>query len=169
MTTEPAATGGADHDPDDDTLLDRVFDAVGERPDLLLEIFHAVQHARGYVDAALVPRIADRLNLSRADVHGALSFYPDFARTAAPRHVLKLCRAEACQSVGAVALAEHARTRLACDFHEAAADGRVLLEPVYCLGNCACAPAVMLDDELHGRVDNARLDALLDDLGSDGA
>ncbi|MGE0486306.1 MAG: NAD(P)H-dependent oxidoreductase subunit E [Gammaproteobacteria bacterium] len=168
MTTEPAAVAGGDDDNlDDDTLLARVFDSVGAAPDVLLEIFHAIQHARGRVDPALLPAIAERLNLSRADVHGALSFYPDFAREVAPRHVLKVCRAEACQAVGAVSLAAHARARLGCDFHGTANDIR--LEPVYCLGNCACAPAVMLDDELHGRVDAARLDALLDGLGGASA
>jgi formate dehydrogenase subunit gamma len=166
MTTEPAATGSASDDLDDDALLARVFDTVGAAPDQLLEIFHAIQHVRGYVDPALLAPIAARLNLSRADVHGALTFYPDFTRERAARHVLKVCRAEACQAVGAVALADHARARLGCDFHGHGADGRVMLEPVYCLGNCACAPAVMLDDELHGRVDPARLDALIDGLGS---
>ncbi len=127
----------------------------------LLPILHAVQQELGYIPKDAVPLIAEELNLSRADVHGVISFYHYF-RTAKPgRHVLQLCRAEACQAVGAVSLADHARRSLGVDFHGTTADGAITLEAVYCLGNCALGPSAMLDDRLVGRVSCHRLDELL--------
>ena len=119
----------------------------------LLPVLHALQDRFGYVDAAAVPVIADELNLSRAEVHGVISFYHDFRKHAPGQHIVKICRAEACQSVGGRASEEHAKERLNAGFHETSADGRYTLEPVYCLGNCACAPSAMIDGKLHGRVD----------------
>jgi formate dehydrogenase subunit gamma len=127
-----------------------------------LPILHALQHEFGYVDRAAVPLIAQALNLSRAEVHGIVSFYHDFRETPPGQHVLKLCRAEACQSMGADALADAARERLRVDWHETTADGRVTLEPVFCLGLCACAPAAMLDGRVFGALDPARLRTLID-------
>ncbi|HEY1797689.1 MAG TPA: formate dehydrogenase subunit gamma [Stellaceae bacterium] len=127
-----------------------------------LPILHALQHEFGYVDREAVPMVAQALNLSRAEVHGVVSFYHDFREAPAGRHVLKLCRAEACQSMGADALAECARDRLRVDWHETTADGRVTLEPVFCLGLCACAPAAMLDGRVVGALDEARLSSLID-------
>jgi formate dehydrogenase subunit gamma len=106
--------------------------------------------------------IAEALNLTRAEVHGIVTFYHDFRREPPGRHVLKLCRAEACQSMGAEALATHAQGRLHVGWGETAAGGSLTLEPVYCLGLCACAPAALLDGRPVGRLDRARLDALLD-------
>lgn len=127
----------------------------------LLPVLHALQAEFGWIPDAAVPLVAERLNLSRAEVHGVLTFYHDFRRTPpAPRN-LKICRAEACQAMGGEHLAAHARGRLQTDFHGTSADGQVNLDPVYCLGNCAAAPAVMLDGRLIGRVTPARLDALL--------
>lgn len=127
----------------------------------MLPILHAIQDELGYVPEAAVPIVADVLNLSRAEVHGVVSFYHLF-RTAPPgRHTLYLCRAEACQSMGARALEAYVRDKLNVDFHETTADGRFSLEPVYCLGNCACSPAVMIDETVHGRVTPERLDELL--------
>ena len=120
----------------------------------------------GYVDDAAVPIIAKALNLSRAEVHGVLTFYHDFRRQPAGRHVLRLCRAEACQSMGCEKLAEGLRARLGIDFGGTTPDGRLTLETVYCLGNCALSPAAMLDGRLHGRLDERRLEAL---LAADGA
>lgn len=126
-----------------------------------LPILHALQEAFGYVPEAAEPMIAQALNLSRAEVHGVLTFYPDFRREPPGRHVLKLCRAEACQSAGGDALAVHAENRLGVSFGATSADGAVTLEPVYCLGLCATAPSAMLDGRVVGRVDAAKLDALM--------
>ena len=127
----------------------------------LLPILHAVQAAFGHVPQAAIPQIAKALNQSRAEVAGVISFYHDFRDAPAGRHVVKLCRAEACQAMGADALADHARARLGVDWHETSPDGRVTLEPVYCLGLCASAPAAMVDGKLAGRLDNAALDQAL--------
>jgi len=130
----------------------------------LLPILHALQEHFGYVDAASVPVIADELNLSRAEVHGVITFYHDFRNHAPGRHVVKVCRAEACQSMNGRDTEAHAKQRLNADFHETSADGRYTLEPVYCLGNCACAPSAMIDGKLHGRVTPKRFDQLIDAL-----
>ncbi|MEO7936338.1 MAG: formate dehydrogenase subunit gamma [Dokdonella sp.] len=135
------------------------FDA---RQDQLLPILHAIQNLLGYVPPASVPSIANALNLSRAEVHGVISFYHHFRSAAPGRHVLKLCRAEACQSMGARAIESHVRSRLGIGFNETSADGAVTLESVYCLGNCACAPSAMLDDHVHGRLSIEAIDHLLD-------
>ncbi|API54198.1 formate dehydrogenase subunit gamma [Rhizobium leguminosarum] len=120
----------------------------------LLPILHEVQQEFGYVPQEAMPVIAEELNLSRAEVHGVVTFYHDYRDHPAGRHVLKLCRAEACQSMGGDALAERVKALLGIDFHQTTLDGGVTLEPVYCLGLCACAPAVMLDGEVYGRVDD---------------
>jgi formate dehydrogenase subunit gamma len=127
----------------------------------LLEVLHAVQGEFGYVPSAAVPLIATELNLSRAEVHGVVTFYHHFRHAPAGHHTLQLCRAESCQSMGADALAEHAKARLGIDFKQTTPDGGYSLESVYCLGNCACSPALMLDGELHGRVTPERFDELL--------
>lgn len=126
-----------------------------------LVILHALQGAFGCVPEAAVPMIAEALNLSRAEVHGVVTFYHDFRREPAGRHVLKLCRAEACQAAGGDALAERAEARLGIALGNTTADRRVTLEPVYCLGLCATAPAAMLDGRVIGRLDGKRLDALM--------
>lgn len=123
----------------------------------LLPILHAIQEAFGYVPDSAVPQIAAALTLSKAEVHGVISFYHDFRAAPAGRHVLKLCRAEACQTVGADAVADRIKSALGIDWHETTADGRVTLEPVFCLGLCACGPAAMVDGRLVGRVDEAVL------------
>jgi formate dehydrogenase subunit gamma len=136
-------------------------------PGALLPILHALQERFGYVDPAAVPLIADALNLSRAEVHGVITFYHDFRSTPPGRHVVRICRAEACQSMGADALVAHAKRRLGVDFHGTTADGAVTLEQVFCLGNCALSPAVMVDEELHGRVDPAGFDRLVAETASE--
>jgi formate dehydrogenase subunit gamma len=122
------------------------------RPGPLIEILHGVQASLGFVPPGAVPVIAAELNLSRAEVHGVVTFYHFFRDHAPGRHTLRLCRAESCQSMGANALAEHAKRRLGVDFHGTTADGAFTLEAVYCLGNCACSPAMMIDGDLVGRV-----------------
>lgn len=138
----------------------------GNRPDALIEILHQVQAALGYVPEAVVPALAEALNLSRAEVHGVITFYHDFRREPPGRHVLKICRAEACQSMGGEALVAHAEGRLGIACGGTSADGRVTLEPVYCLGLCATAPSAMLDGQLVGRLTAPKLDALLKDAGA---
>lgn len=146
---------------------DRASLRIGELrqlPGAVLPILHALQDEFGYIDQAAVPLIAAALNLSRAEVHGIVSFYHDLRKAPPGSHVLKLCRAEACQSMGADALAAEARERLRVDWGETSADGRVTLEPVFCLGLCASAPAGMLDGKVVGGLDRARLGVLLDQV-----
>ena len=131
-----------------------------------LPILHALQETFGYVDREAVPLIAETLNLSRAEIHGVVTFYHDFRSEPAGRHVIKLCRAEACQAVGAVALADHAKRRLGIDWHGTTPDGRVTLEPVFCLGLCACGPAALVDDEPVSGFDPAAFDARLAELAA---
>ena len=125
----------------------------------LLPILHGLMDAFGYVPEPAVPMVAEALNLSRADVHGVVSFYHDFRDAKPGRHVVKLCRAEACQAVGARGLERHATATLGVRFGETTADGAITLEPVYCLGNCAAGPSMMVDGEPVGRVDAAAFDA----------
>ena len=125
----------------------------------LLPILHDIQSEFGYVPQASLPVIAKGLNLSRAEVHGVVSFYHDYREAPAGRHVIKLCRAEACQSMGGDALAERLLGLLGLDWHETSANGAVTVEPVYCLGLCACAPAAMVNGEVFGRLDE---DAVMD-------
>jgi formate dehydrogenase subunit gamma len=113
------------------------------------------------VPPAAVPIIADGLNLSRAEVHGVISFYHYFRDTKPGRHTIHMCRAEACQSMNQPALEAHAKRKLGVGFHGTTADGAFTFEPVYCLGNCACSPAIMVDGELYGRVTPDRFDAIL--------
>jgi formate dehydrogenase subunit gamma len=139
----------------------RIVGDLKQRPGPLIEVLHAIQAELGYIPPAAIPLVASELNLSRAEVHGVVSFYHFFRSTPAGAHTVSVCRAESCQAVGGEALAAHARQRLGVDFHGTTPDGRFSLEPVYCLGNCACSPAVMIDGRLHGRVTPERLDALL--------
>lgn len=132
----------------------------------LLPILHDVQREFGHIPDAAVQVIAGALNIGRAEVHGVVSFYHDFRTEPAGRHVLRLCRSEACQAVGGTRVADAARTRLGIDWHGTTANGAVTLEPVYCLGLCACGPAAMVDDEVVGRVDDARLETILHEAGA---
>ena len=143
-----------------DTVRRIVTDLRG-RPGPLLEVLHAIQAALGYVPEGAVPLVAQGLNISRAEVHGVVTFYHYFRRTPPGKHVVSVCRAESCQALGADALAEHAKRRLGVDFHETTADGEFSLEPVYCLGNCACSPAAMVDGRLYGRLTPERFDEVL--------
>ncbi|HET6552694.1 MAG TPA: formate dehydrogenase subunit gamma [Dyella sp.] len=141
-----------------------VLDVTGtlkDRPGALLPVLHGVQDALGYVPEEAVALIAREMNLSRADVHGVISFYHYFRQQPAGRHVIQLCRAESCQAMGAVALEEHVKQRLGVAFHQTTDDGAYTLEPVYCLGLCACSPAAMVDGQLKGRMTPERFDAWL--------
>jgi formate dehydrogenase subunit gamma len=145
---------------DSDAHSDRIAEILEAHQGLegpLLPILHAIQAAFGYVPDSAVPQIAKALMLSKAEVHGVISFYHDFRSAPAGRHVLKLCRAEACQTMGADAVAGRIKAALGIDWHETTPDGRVTLEPVFCLGLCACGPAAMVDGRLVGRCDEGVL------------
>ena len=131
------------------------------REGALLPILHDIQAEFGHVPQVALPQVAKALNLSKAEVYGVMAFYHDFRAAPAGAHVVKLCRAEACQAVGADRVAAHAKGALGVDWHGTTVDGRVTLEPVFCLGLCACGPAAMVDGKLFGRVDERRLDGLL--------
>jgi formate dehydrogenase subunit gamma len=140
----------------------RIAARLRDEPGALLPVLHAVQEELGCIPPEAVPPIAEALNLSRAEVHGVITFYPHFHTEPGARHTLEVCRAESCQAVGGEALAAHASKRLGCGFHATSGDGEFALEPVYCLGLCAQSPAVMLDGRPHARVTPDRLDRLLD-------
>ena len=135
-------------------------------PGAMLPILHALQDAFGYVDAAAVPAIAEALNVSRAEVHGVITFYHDFRHHPPGQHVLKLCRAEACQSMGCESVIRYVENRLGVALGETTADKRFTVEAVYCLGNCALSPAAMLDGKLHGRVSEESVDRLIAEAGT---
>ncbi len=141
--------------PWDATLAAEVIAENATRPGAMLPVLHALQERFGCIPKPSVPMVAEALNLTRAEVHGIVTFYHDFREVPPGRHVLKLCRAEACQSMGAAALASRLLERLGIGWGETTADGGVTVEPVYCLGLCACAPAALLDGEPMGRIDEA--------------
>ena len=139
----------------------RVVAANRTRPGALIEILHGVQAELGFIPPAAVPVLAEELNLSRAEVHGVVSFYHYFRHSAPGQQTIRVCQAESCQSMGSDALTEHVKKTLGVDFHETTADGKFTLEPVYCLGNCACSPAVMRNEDLFGRVTPERFNELV--------
>jgi formate dehydrogenase subunit gamma len=141
--------------------IDRILRDCAEQPGPLLIVLHAVQQEFGYVPEETVPMIAAGLNLSRAEVHGVVSFYHHFRRAPRGRHMVQVCRAESCVAMHGESLAAHVQQRLQIGFHETTADGQFTLEPVYCLGHCACSPAIMIDDDPYGRVSPERFDALI--------
>lgn len=147
--------------PDPDAILAGLCARHGTRQDQLLPLLHALQDRLGHVPPGLVQPIAQHFNLSRAEVHGVISFYHDFRSAPPAPCVVKLCRAEACQSMGGDHLLAHAQQALGCGLHDHSADGKVALEPVYCLGLCASAPAMTIGDAVFARVTPARFDTLL--------
>jgi formate dehydrogenase subunit gamma len=146
---------------DADRALTRIKD-LEHLPGALLPILHALQDEFGYVDKAAIPLIAEALNLSHAEVHGVISFYHDFRHSPAGKHVLKMCRAEACQSMGCESTIRHVEKRLGVHLGETTGDRSFTVDAVYCLGNCALSPAVMLDGKLYGRVSEEVADFLID-------
>ena len=148
--------------PADEARILAAVERHRHRDGPLIEVLHDVQADFGCIPSGAVPVIARALNLSRAEVHGVVTFYHHFRTKAPGRHVLQICRAESCQAAGGRAIESHAQKRLGIGFGETTPDGRVTLEAVYCLGLCACSPAAMLDDEVHGRVTPESLDALID-------
>jgi formate dehydrogenase subunit gamma len=152
------------------TLTRAVLAEHADQAGALLPILHALQDRLGHIPRDVVPLVAEGLNLSRAEVHGVVTYYHHFRSEAPGRHVVQVCRAEACQAMGADALMAHAEKRLACTPHgghgSTSADGRYTLSPVFCLGLCASSPAVVVNDKLHARMSPARFDALIDSLGA---
>jgi formate dehydrogenase subunit gamma len=149
---------------DQQSITDLV-DQYKDLPGALLPLLHAIQGEVGYVPDSAVATIAGGLNLSRAEVHGVISFYHDFKTHPVGRNTVQICRAEACQSMGSRLLEAHAKETLGIDYHQTTADGNITLEPVYCLGNCACSPSVRVNDDIVARVDQDRFDELVDNLG----
>lgn len=155
------APAAAPADAKENEAVRRIAQDLADKPGALLPVLHAVQDEFGYIADDSIPVIADVLNLSRAEVHGVVSFYHLFRTTRPGERTLYICRSEACQSMGARALEAHAKEKLGIGFHETTADGKLSLEPIYCLGNCACSPAVMIDESVHGRVTTERFDELI--------
>ena len=141
--------------------VDKIIASVGDKPGALMPVLHAVQDRLGYIPPDAVPEIARALNLSRAEVHGVISFYHDFRSTPRGRNVVRVCRAESCQAMGAVELAAHIQKRLGVEFGQSSTDGAYTLEAVYCLGNCACSPAIVVGNDIHGRVTSERFDEII--------
>ncbi len=152
----------------DETRAQAIIDAHKATDGAALPVLHALQAAFGFIADRAIEMVADTLNLSRAEVHGVVSFYHDFRRAPAGAHVLKLCRSEACQAVGADKLAAEVRGALNVDWHETTADGRITLEPVFCLGLCSCAPSAMFDGRPIGRADAKGLTALAQEIPMSG-
>ncbi len=144
-----------------------IVEALKNKPGALLPILHAVQDQLGYIPPSAIAVIANGLQLSRAEVHGVISFYHLFRTHPPGRHILQICQAEACQAMGSRRLSDHARSCLGIDFGETTADGGVTLQTVYCLGNCACSPSVRIDDAIYARVDAARFDQLMVELSGE--
>jgi formate dehydrogenase subunit gamma len=130
----------------------------------LLPMLHSLQARMGYIPEDAIPLIAKSMNLSRAEVHGVMHFYHDFRTEPAGDHIVQICRAEACQAMGSKKLESHVKNKLGIGYGETTSDGRYTLEPVYCLGNCACTPSIRVDDDIYARVTPDRFDELLDDL-----
>lgn len=132
-----------------------------QQPGALLPLLHAIQDTIGYIPESSYVAISKALSLSVAEVHGVVTFYHHFRTHKPGRHIMQICRAESCQAMGSEALEAHAKQCLGVDYHQTTADGAITLEPVYCLGNCALSPSVMVDEEIYGRVSAAELDELI--------
>ena len=149
--------------------VDQLIEQFKTLPGGLLPLLHAVKHAVGYVPDSAVEPISKALNLSRAEVHGVISFYHDFNTHPVGHHTVQICRAEACQSMGSRDIEAHAKQSLGIDYGETTSDGLVTLEPVYCLGNCACSPSIRVNDDIHARIDPPRFDELMAELAQPSA
>ena len=146
---------------------ERVLDLVNTMQSMtgaLLPVLHAVQHEFGFIPSGAQSIIAEGLNLSLAEIHGVISFYHYFRSAPGGRHTIQICRAESCQAMGARELERHAKQSLKIDYHQTTADGEISLEPVYCLGNCACSPALRVGEEIYAHVDTDKFDTLVNEL-----
>jgi formate dehydrogenase subunit gamma len=150
----------------DKTTTSEIVAEFNSKPEMLVQILQTIVGRFGWIPDETIRQLAEELNLSRADVHGVVEYYHDFRTSEPGKHIVKICQAEACQAMGSRELTDYAMKTLAMSLHDTEND--ITLEPVYCLGNCACSPAVMINGKTHGRVDEARFNALLDDMrGSD--
>jgi formate dehydrogenase subunit gamma len=147
-------------------LASQVVQPLADQPGALIEALHKLQDTFGYVDEAAMPMLAKVFNVSRAEVHGVASFYHDFRRSKPGRHTIRICQAEACQAMGSTELTQAAKDLLGCDFHETTADGMFTLEKVYCLGNCACSPNIMVDKQVYARMNKDKFQKLATALAS---
>ena len=142
-------------------IATELINQFGARPEMLVQILRLFMDRYGHIGDEAIRQLASELNLSRAEVHGVVSFYHDFRTEPAGRRVIKICQAESCQAMGSQALTAHAEASLGVSLNETTEDGATTLEPVYCLGNCACSPAVMVGDRVYGRVDAKGLDRII--------
>jgi formate dehydrogenase subunit gamma len=147
--------------PGQNARIDAHIAAYQATPGGLMPLLHAIQDDLGYIPSASYKNIATALNLSVAEVHGVVSFYHHFRTQPSGKHVLQICRAESCQAMGSAQLEAYAKTTLGVDYHQTTSDGAITLEPVYCLGNCACSPSALLDEQVFGRVNASRLDEII--------
>jgi formate dehydrogenase subunit gamma len=145
-------------------IVESAVESHRDRVGPLLPVLHSIQEKLGYVPQEAVPMIAGAMNLSRAEIHGVMSFYHDFRNEPAGQHIVHLCRAEACQAMGSRELEQHVMNRLGIGYGETTVDGLVTLEPVYCLGNCACTPTIRVNDDIHARVTAQKFDELIEHL-----
>ena len=143
----------------DSGIASEIISRFGARPELLVQVLHAFLERYGFISEEAIRQIASELNLSRAEVHGVVSFYHDFRTTPPGEHTLKICQAESCQAMGSRELSAHAESSLGIDMHSSTEE--LTLEPVYCLGNCACSPAIMVDGRTFGRVSTERFDQIV--------
>lgn len=150
----------------DAKAVEDIVAALQQKPGALLPVLHEIQNEIGFIPADAIPIIAKGLNLSRAEVHGVVSFYHYFRSAPSGRNIIQICRAESCQAMGSRELEAHAKQSLKIDFHQTTADGEVTLEPVYCLGNCACSPAVRVGDNIYGHVDQQKFDEIVSMLAT---
>ena len=145
----------------DAQIATEIINQFDAKPEMLVQILHAFVARYAYISDEAIRQIADEVNLSRADVHGVVSFYHDFRTRPPGKRVIKICQAEACQAMGSRELTAYAEKTLGIKMHETTDDGAITLEPVYCLGNCACSPAVMVGDDVYARVDANKFDGIL--------
>jgi formate dehydrogenase subunit gamma len=144
-------------------VISRIVRELKAKPGALLPVLHSIQDELGYIPEEAVPIIASEMNLTRAEVHGVVTFYHDFRSHPPGRHIVRICQAESCQAAGSAALTAFAKKRMGIDFHQTTGDRSCSLEPVYCLGNCALSPSVMVDKEVFGRVTNERFEEILEE------
>jgi formate dehydrogenase subunit gamma len=143
-------------------IATEIIQQYSAAPELLVQILHAFVARFSYISDAAIRQIALELNISRADVHGVVSFYHDFRTEPPGEHVVKICVSESCQAMGSSKLTSQAEEKLGIGIKETTQDGKVTLEPIYCLGNCACSPAIMIDEKVYGRVDAEKLNNLIE-------
>ena len=142
-------------------LAKTTVEPMANIPGALINALHKLQEVFGYVDDEALPMLGEIFNVSRAEVHGVASFYHDFKRNKPGKYVVKVCQAEACQAMGSEELTGSIKTKLNVDFHETTEDGNITLEPVFCLGNCACSPNIMIDKQVHARMTAEKFNSLV--------